>query len=137
MLMPFSSLESYDLLHFDWHSFLSRHSAFELLVLPITSVFSIPFGTHVFLRSESAIRKAVDKAVHATLRSTEREIADLFARRGELSDLQWRQMDELASLHERLASTGSYRSVLISGLSLLVPLIGPVVELLKLLFKGV
>jgi hypothetical protein len=73
MLMPFSSLESYDLLHFDWHSFLSRHTAFELLVLPITSVFSIPFGTYVFLHSESAIRKAVDKAVHATPRSTERQ----------------------------------------------------------------
>jgi hypothetical protein len=120
----------------NWRSLLSVHSAFALLVVPITSIFSLPFGTYVFLRSENAIRTTVNRVVRTTLRSAEREIADLFARRSELSESQWRQVNELVSLHRNLTTAGSYRSFLISGLSLLVPLIGPVVPLLKLLYES-
>jgi len=113
-----------------WCSLQNPRSAFALFVVPITSAFSLPFGTIVFIRIEIAIRKAVAKVVHNTLRSTECEIADLFAQRSELSESKWRRVHELVSLHRNLATAGSYRSFLISGLSLFVPFIGPVVTLL-------
>jgi hypothetical protein len=138
LLVPFVSIGSnvgfglHD--YSNWLSLFNAGSAFAWVVVPITSVFSLPFGTVVFRRSENAIRKAVAEVVHNTLRSTEREIADLFAQRTELSESKWRQLHELVSLHRSLTTAGLYRSFLISGLSLFVPLIGPVVSLLKLLF---
>ena len=134
LLIPFASIGSDEASYANWR-FLSAPSIFVLLVVPITSAFSIPFGTYVFLRSERMIGNAVDKVVHATLRSTEREISDLFARRSDLNEFQWRRMNELASLHTSLTTAGSYRNFLISGLSLLVPLIGPVVALLKVFYN--
>ena len=107
------------------------HSLFASLVVPITSVFSIPFGTVVFLRSENAIRRAVDKVFHATLRSTERDIADLLARRQGLDESRRKRVSELRSLHKDLTAAGSYRSFLASGLSVLIPLIGTITALLK------
>jgi hypothetical protein len=72
--------------------------------------------------------------MYTTLGSMEREIADLFARRKKLGDSEWRQLNDLASLHRNLAISGSYRSFFVSGLSLLVPLIGPIIPLFKWLF---
>jgi hypothetical protein len=137
LLIPFVSIGS-DLPsrnYSDWSFWLPARSAFAWLVVPIASAFSIPFGTMVFLRSENAIRKAVDKVFHTTLRSTEREIADLLARRGELSESQWKRVSELEVLHRNLTTAGSYRSFFISALSLLAPLIGVVVTLSDHLLK--
>jgi hypothetical protein len=134
LLVPFVSIGSNVGfgLH-DYSNLFHARSAFAWVVVPITSVFSLPFGTVVFLRSENAIRKAVAEVVHNTLRSTEREIADLFAQRTELSESKWRQLHELVSLHRSLTTAGLYRSLLISlirGLSPFVPLIGSIVTLL-------
>jgi len=99
---------------------------FVLFVVPVASFFSLGFGTIVFLTSENDIRCVVNGVVARTLRSVEPEIADLFNRRGGLDDLQWKRLQELMALHDKMATTGSYRSVLLSGLSILVPFVGPV-----------
>jgi hypothetical protein len=136
LLIPFVSIGSDwpSRNYSDWHFWLPAHSAFAWLVVPIASAFSIPFGTMIFLRSENAIRKAVDNVFHTTLRSTEREVADLLAR-GELSDFESKRLSQLEKLHRHLTTAGSYRGFFISGLSLLAPLIGVVVTLLGSLFK--
>ena len=103
---------------------------FELLVVPITSAFSLPFGTYVFLRSENAISRAVESKIRNTLRATEQEIESLFSRREGLSEAEWQQLKMQTELHKALATAGGYRSFVFSGVSLLVPVIGPAVTLL-------
>ena len=80
----------------------------------------------VFLTSEHDIRRVVNGVAASTLRAAEAEIADLFNRRSSLDDLQWKRLQELTALHEKMVATGSYRSALLSGLSILVPFVGPV-----------
>jgi glucan phosphoethanolaminetransferase (alkaline phosphatase superfamily) len=99
---------------------------FVQFVVPTASFFSVIFGTIVFLNSESDIRSAVKESAESTLQSTESEITDLFSRRGSLDDLDWKRLNALTALHDKLVATGSYRSALLSGLSLLVPLVAPV-----------
>jgi hypothetical protein len=97
--------------------------------------FSLPFGTYVFLRSESAISRAVKSVVRDTLRVTEGEVASLFSRRAELSEAEWQRLNEQKELHRALATAGEYRSFVFSGISLLVPFIGPAVTLVTLVLK--
>jgi hypothetical protein len=56
----------------DWHIFLGSRTAFTLLVVPVVSVFSLPFGTYVFIRSEHAIKSATDTVLNETLVAVER-----------------------------------------------------------------
>jgi hypothetical protein len=137
LLIPFVSIgaEGPSWNYADWRFWLPSHSAFAWLVVPITSLFSIPFGTMIFLRSESAIRRAVDGVFQTTLRLTEREAADLLARRSELNGLEWERLSQLEQLHHHLMAAGSYRSFFISGLSLLAPLIGVVATLSSAVLK--
>ncbi len=100
---------------------------FVQFVVPTASFFSVVFGTIVFLNSESDIRSVVKESSESTLQSTETEIGDLFNRRSSLDDLEWKRLNVLTSLHDKLVATGSYRSALLSGLSLSVPLVGPAV----------
>jgi len=106
---------------------------FVLLVVPTASFFSLGVGTIVFLNSERDIRHVVNEVAASTLRTTEREIADLFNRRDELDQAARDRLKELMSLHEKLAATGwyrSYRSALFSVLSILAPFAGPIVSIL-------
>ncbi len=100
---------------------------FVTLVVPLASFFSVGFGTIVFLNSEHDIRSVVREIAASTLLSTEHEIADLFNRRRSLDELRWKRLQGLMSLHEKVVATGSYRSALVSGLSILVPLVVPVI----------
>jgi hypothetical protein len=141
LLIPFASIGAKQ--GVELRDYLASHtlllhaqSAFVLLVVPITSVFSLPFGTFVFLRSEKAIRKTVDYVLDDTLRSTEREIANLLAEPGDLGEGKRKRLDALMSLHTSVATSGSYSNPLIRGLSLLVPLIGPAVALLEFWLKA-
>ena len=111
-----------------WLQVYPRHQE-----VPLSSLFSILLGTAVFLRSEGAMRKTVSKVLHAALHSVESEIVDLVARSGELNEAEWKRVSELRSLHKDLTASGSYRTVLASGLSLLVPLIGPMAAVLKVM----
>lgn len=107
--------------------FVHRIHWFVIIVVPLASFFSVGFGTVVFLNSEHAIRSVVREIATSTLLSTEREIADLLKRRSSLDELQWQRLQGLMSLHEKVVATGSYRSALVSGLSILVPLVVPVI----------
>ena len=80
-------------------------------------------------RHEAAIRLVVEDVTRATLRLIEAEVARLRNRFKELSEVDWRRLTELNLLHDKVAMAGSYRSVIISGLSVLVPFVIPVVSL--------
>jgi hypothetical protein len=103
---------------------------FVLLVVPTASFFSLGFGAVVFVGSERNLRYVTDKIAASTLRETEVEIASLFSRRSELDDLGWTRLKEVMLLHQRLATTGWYRSASFSTLSILSAFAGPVVSIL-------
>lgn len=107
--------------------FVRYFHLFVTLVVPLASFFSVGFGTIVFLGSERDIRSVVREIATSTLLSTEHEIADLLSRRGSLDNLEWERLQELMSLHEKVSATGAYRSALVSGLSILVPLVVPLI----------
>jgi hypothetical protein len=67
-------------------------NSFALSVVPITTFFSIVFGTVVFLRSEKLIRKAVNRVVNSTLRLIEAEVGTLFNREASITQSRWRQL---------------------------------------------
>jgi hypothetical protein len=106
------------------------HNWFVLFFVPAAGFFSIGLGTVVFLRSEGAIRQAVKNVTSSTLLLIETEVAKLSRRLGELDDASRKRLTELNALHKEVAMAGSYRSVILSGLSVLVPFAIPLISLL-------
>lgn len=96
-----------------------------------TAFFSIGVGSLVFLRSEAALRRAARYASAAALRIIEKEVGNLQPAR-QLSELDLKRFAALRSLHADISEGGSYRTFVLSGLSLIIPF----VPLLTLLLKG-
>jgi hypothetical protein len=102
---------------------------FVLLVVPAASFFSLGVGTGIFLSSESKIRRVANGVAESTLQLMESEISELFSRRNTLTPSESDRMKELKSLHQQLSVSGWYRGLSLSGLSLLIPLAGPIVSI--------
>jgi hypothetical protein len=105
------------------------NNLFVIFDVLITGFFSIGFGTIIFLRSEAALRRAVKKVTLSTLRVAEKEVAELSIRLGELDEANWKKLTQLSSLHNEVATAGSYRSLILSGLSVFVPFVIPLLSL--------
>ncbi len=106
---------------------------FVLTDVMATGFFSIGLGTIVFLTHEAGIRRAIRACVSDTLRSIEAATADLLASGASLSDDDEKSLAALSARHADVAASGSYRSAIISGVSLCIPLIPPLAsELTKL-----
>jgi len=105
------------------------HNSFVGIDVLVIGFFSIGFGTVVFLRNEAALRQAVNTVTRSTLRLVEIEVADLSHRLGELDEANWKRLAELNALHKEVATAGSYRSIIVSGLSVMVPFVIPVISL--------
>jgi hypothetical protein len=113
-------------------AWLKETVSFVAVEVPIAGFFSIGVGVLVFLSAEAGIRAAVRMA---RLRSLERIDAEMGSRLDSLDRLtteEIQRLQELRTLHSAVASTDSYRSLLISSLSVLLPF----VPLLSLLFGG-
>lgn len=95
---------------------------FTGLVVPVTLSFSLLFGTYVFLKSESAIRRAVAAVAHDTLAAIETESRALFALGPGIDERQAKRIKELADLHDSVVRTGTFKGLFLQALSLL-PLI--------------
>ena len=102
---------------------------FILFVVPTASLCSLGFGSFIFLSSERNIHRTVAEVLGTTIRSAEQEIAALFSRRDALNEPEWTRLRELTALHKQLSLAGSYRSLILSGISLLGPFVVPVVSL--------
>jgi hypothetical protein len=118
-----------------WYDHLPLRSAFVWLVVPVTSAFSIPFGTVVYLESEKAIRTVVTTVLRNTLLSAEHQIAVILAKSSELTERELLEMNSLSTVHSRLVDRGGYRGVLAVGLSLLIPAIGPATAVVKFIIE--
>jgi hypothetical protein len=105
------------------------HNMFVLTEVFITSILSIGMGTVIFLRSESSIRRAIRKVTNAALIRIEVKVRELFVRLECLSADEMKRMLDLNALHTEVAKTNSYRSLILSGFSLLLPLVGPLAGL--------
>jgi hypothetical protein len=108
---------------------IPSQNSFVFFEVLITGFFSIGFGTVIFLRSEAAIREAVNKTTCSTLSAIEFEVADLSSRIGGLDEAKWKRLTELHSLHREVAMAGSYRSAIVSGISVMVPFVVPIIPL--------
>jgi hypothetical protein len=131
LLIPFASLGDQEFTSPRWYEHLPLRSAFVWLVVPVTSLFSIPFGTVVYLESEKAIRQVVAKTLRSTLLSIEQQVAPLFDQYKDLSEPDLKRVNDLSAIHSRLATSGSYRSALAIGFSLFIPLIAPTTAVVK------
>lgn len=121
-------------LSFTIHFFPSKN-AFVLAHVIVTSLLAVGIGAIVFTRSDVALRQAARLATNSTLRWIEHEMA-LLSRVSSLDEADWKQLLALKDLHKDVVAGGSYRSALLSGLSLVMPLIAPLLSLLpKILEK--
>jgi hypothetical protein len=100
---------------------------FVAMYLAVTGIFSIGLGTVVFLAHESSIRRAVNEAINIALRPIETASIRLIGEGDMSSERDRKQLEELSALHAAIASSGSYRSAIVSFISLALPLILPVV----------
>jgi hypothetical protein len=108
-----------------------RHLAwFSLFVVPTASFFSLGFGTLMFLHSEWHIRRVVDEAAMATLRSLDTELTSLLDRFPRLDEKEWSNLKELTSVRAQVANAGRYQTIGLSALSIFVPFVGPLVTVL-------
>jgi hypothetical protein len=114
--------------------FLPPFPHFAGAVVAIASFFSIGLGTIVFLRSEMHIASAVYDVIISTLRDTEAEIMRLGGSLASLTSDGSERLKELVEFHKELSTTGGYRNVVLTSMSILAPLLGPVMTFL--LSKG-
>lgn len=134
LVIPFGAMTSPDFIGSPSLSLFKidlPHNSFALVDILITGFFSIGLGTIVFLRSESAIRQAVKTATRSKLRLIETEVANLTGSLKYLDEADWKRLAALSALHKDLAAAGSYRSLVVSGLSVMVPFVIPFVTLLQ------
>jgi len=128
VIIPFAALGSPATNYSTAADFISslshlKNKSFVFAMVPIAGFFSIGLGTIVFLRSEAAIRRAVKKATASTLRLIEIEVGNLSGLLIPPQAESLERLEKLNALHKDVASAGSYRSLIISGLSLLLPFI--------------
>jgi hypothetical protein len=101
---------------------------FVSLEVSIAGFLSIGVGTIVFLRSEAAIRRAVKSVTHSMLQGIEMRVASLSDQLNDLDEAGWKRLTALNLLHKELAGASSYRGLILSALSLLLPFV-PLVSL--------
>ena len=110
---------------FQWPS-----SLFLLIISPLVFLWSIPFGTYIFLRSEAAIRCVADGVLYRRILAIEQDVATLYGRLPELDADERARFAAFTDLHKTLTAAGGYRNLFASGLSLAIPLVGPLIGLL-------
>jgi hypothetical protein len=121
-----------------WKSFLesqpftvdTNQNGFIVAFVLITTVFSIGGGITVFLRSEAAVRRWVRAASIKALRDLELKLDALRSRLETLNEDERKQMMDFITLHGSVTQHSSYRSLLVSTLSLLLPFI-PLISLFR------
>jgi len=111
---------------------LKDTASFVAIEVPITGFFSIGVGVLVFLFSEAGIRAAVRNAQLRSLERIDAEVGSHLDRLDRLTSDEMQRLEKLRTLHSEIAGGDSYRSFVISSLSVLLPF----VPLLSLLFTG-
>lgn len=117
----------------DYPTLARFQGSFMVAHLAGTAFFSIGIGSFVFLRTEAALRRAVGTASAAALRLIEGEVGLLLGKKLPAAPDR-KRLSELRSLHTDVAKGGSRRTVLFSGLSLVIPFVPLLTLLLKPLF---
>jgi hypothetical protein len=102
---------------------------YVLLVMPLATFFSLGLGTITFIAAEFEIGRVANGILSSTVRSTEEQIAKLLGRE-DLTEAGSAKLKDLMSLHEKLSTSGWYKSVPLGVLSIITPFIGPVISAL-------
>ncbi|MGH8647368.1 MAG: hypothetical protein ACREX4_24075 [Gammaproteobacteria bacterium] len=107
--------------------FVEEVPMFLKFTVPVASVFSMLFGTLVFLKSEYDLWQVVNDVTIATQENLQMDIRGLLARRNELQTSEWERLSRLTTLHQDLPTSSSLISAIPSVLSMVAPFVGPIV----------
>ncbi len=131
LIFPFSAIEWTTLAPFSQPSWgplkLGYFGYIEVLA---TGFFSIGLGTVIFLAHEIGIRRAISASLRITLQPIEVETIALLRMRIPLDEADQARLAMLLEQHGRIAQSGSYRSEIVSGFSLMIPLIPTIAKFL-------
>ena len=105
---------------------------FLLVLVPLAGFLSLGFGSMVYLDSEAKIRATLRRFIQEKLAPVRRRTADLFVDWKDDCPERREILAELAELHDRAVAGSRYGSRMTAGLSLALPLILPIVSLIKL-----
>jgi hypothetical protein len=111
-----------------------RHTIpwFVMIEVTVTCSLSLGLGVIVFLFAESGLRSAAREARLATLERIEAAAGVLLANLRTLDEVQLKRLNDLRTLQSSLAAVTPYRSIIYSGLSVLLPFLPLAGLLLKL-----
>lgn len=125
LIFPFSTIDWNWLSSFLGHGTVSRWTPkyFASVDVVTTGFFSFGLGTIVFLTHEAGIRRAIDTSRRLTLRPIEVATILLLAKPCPLVEDDQKLLVSLKEQHAGIAASGSYRSAIASGFSLILPLI--------------
>ena len=114
-----------------WTSYSKNWFVFWFIVFAGTA--STGWGAIIVLQCEAALRRAVGKVTHSTLRAIKAAVANLPGVLMDTGDMT--RLSALNALHKEVAAAGSYRSAIASAFSVIVPFIVPVTSLIKYFWK--
>ena len=105
-------------------------TAFLVFVLPTAVFFSLVCGSAFYLTAEANLRHVVTVHRARQLLLLEQEISTLFDRRADLAAEDWTQLETLQNLKNQLVQASGYGNAALSVLSVLIPILPPVLSLL-------
>ena len=117
---------------------LPDDSKFLYILLVVSGFFSFVFGSFVYLQNESEIRAALRRFTLATAMPFQQRANELLRRPdpSKLTDGEAEEIERLRDLSERIIAGGRYGSRLLTGFSIVLPLILPVISLIQLIIRS-
>jgi hypothetical protein len=117
---------------------LPDKSTLLFILVPFAGFFSLGFGSFVYLQNESEIRAALRRFTLAAAKPFQRRASELLRQPNgkELGEADAAELERLRGLSERIIAGGRYGSRLLTGFSILLPLILPIVGLIQMLVNS-
>ena len=105
---------------------------FLIYMVPIGSLFSILFGTFIYFKSEQNIKNSTNHLIFEVQDNLEKRIIKLLKKIDKFESKDWENLSNLISLRRDLKPSNSILNTIPSILSVIVPLVGPIIAILTL-----
>jgi hypothetical protein len=110
--------------HLNWYIYV---------MVPVTSFFSLIFGSLVFFRNWYEIRILARRIINKTISRIQDEVSLLFEDLSLISQEKLKKLESLLELQRNLSTTQPIRVVFVALLSILSPLIGLIATIIKMI----
>lgn len=112
--------------------FGDRVPNFLIYMVPIGSLFSILFGTFIYFNSEQNIKNSTNNLIFEVQDNLESKIIKSLKNIDEFESKDWENLSSIISLRSSLKPSSSLLNTIPSILSIIVPLVGPIIAILTL-----